>query len=225
VEGETREYIVSVPDGPFDTARPLIFGFHGMMYDAEWVANGEEPTSGPYFGMEAEAAGAAIFVAPQALSGGWSNQGGRDISFVEAMISELSAQLCVDEARIFATGFSFGGIMTANIGCELFDSFRAVAPQSASLPSVCTDGLPALPYLGIHGTEDTTIQLSQGELVRDSYVARNGCDMSASGPDENGCMVYENCEPEAPVTFCTFTGVHEPAPFTGPVIWNFFAQF
>jgi poly(3-hydroxybutyrate) depolymerase len=223
VGSTARDYIIKFPSD-YSAARPypLVFGFHGAKYSAEWVANGEDPLTGPYFGMESEAKAGAIFVAPQA-SGTWSSG---DIEFVQTMVDAIKTQACVDESRIFASGFSMGAIMTARIGCVLPDVFRAVAPMSASLPSEC-DGstFPPLPYLGTHGTLDQTISISQGMLVRDSYVARNGCDTSLGMPNEHGCSDYAGCDEGYPTRFCTFEGEHVPFPHAGVEIWQFFSQF
>jgi len=226
VGGMDREFILTLPDN-YDAQKPyrLVFGFHGRMYDAQWVANGESPLTGPYFGLLELSEDSTIFVAPQALSSSWSNQDGRDIDFVVAMLDELEAELCVDRHREFAVGFSYGAIMTATIGCELYDRFAAVAPMSASLPTSCSNSLPALAYWGSHGLEDQTIQLAQGEAVRDSYIARNHCESTPGAADENGCVTYPGCDAAAPTVWCTFNGEHVPAPFAGAAIWPFFAQF
>lgn len=226
VSGTNREFILTLPNN-YDADEPhsLVLGFHGRMYDAQWVANGESPLTGPYFGLLELSNDSTIFVAPQALSSSWSNQDGRDIDFVEAMLDTLQAELCVDRSRVFATGFSYGAIMTATIGCELYERFTAVAPMSASLPTSCTDGLPALAYWGSHGTEDQTIRLDQGEAVRDSYITRNHCESTPGAADENGCVSYPGCDAGAPTVWCTFTGEHVPAPFAGAAMWPFFAQF
>ena len=226
VDGTSREYILTLPEN-YDAQKPhrLVFGFHGRQYDAEWVAEGKEPLTGPYFGLQELSEDSTVFVAPQALSTSWSNENGRDIGFVTAMLDTLEAQLCIDVSRVFAVGFSYGAIMTATIGCELYERFTAVAPMSASLPGSCTNDLPPLAYWGSHGTEDQTIKLVQGEAVRDSYVARNHCEDTPGAADANGCVTYPGCDEGAPTVWCTFSGEHVPAPFAGPAIWPFFAQF
>ena len=220
VSGTSREYILKVPDG-YDANHPyrLIFGFHGAKYDDNWVADGGAPLTGPYFGVESEAKGSAIFVAPQAQSGGFSSQ---DLAFVAAMVAQFEAQLCIDKSRIFSIGFSMGAIMTINIGCNRGDVFRAIAPMSGSLPSPCPTG-NHVAYWASHGSNDTTISPAQGQAARDEFVKRNHCGTQTSSPDTNNCVTYQGCDQGYPVVWCTFSGVHEPAPFAGPEIWQFLA--
>jgi hypothetical protein len=225
VGGTMREYILKMPAG-YDPMRPyrLIFAFHGGMYDAESVDQGGPPGSGPYYGIEALAGGSAIFVAPQALSGSWTNQAGRDVAYVMAMVTRFKAELCVDESRIFATGFSFGGIMTINLGCTNTGTFRAIAPMSANIRDTC-DGDQRVAYWSSHGTNDPTIMIATGRTARDEFIGRNGCEMTTMPGDRSGCVNYQGCDAGFPVTWCEFTGVHEPAPFAGEAIWAFFSQF
>ena len=222
VGGTSREYILKVPDG-YDPnhAYRLIFGFHGAKYDDNWVAtgiapDGGTPLSGPYFGIESESAGSAIFVAPQA-NPTWSSS---DLAFVDAMVALFESQLCVDKSRIFSVGFSMGAIMTITLGCNRSDVFRGIAPMSGSLPSPCPTG-QHIAYWASHGTNDTTIPIANGEAARDEFVKRNHCGTQTSAADANNCVTYQGCDQGYPVTWCTFSGVHEPAPFAGPEIWQF----
>ena len=226
VDGTEREYILQLPEG-YQPAQPyrLIFAWHGLMYSADWVASGDPPATGPYFGIEAEAQGSAIFVAPQALSGGWSNQDGQDVAFADAMLERFSTELCIDERRIFSTGFSFGGIMTLTLGCERGDRFRAIAPMSGSLQNGCSAGNQPVAYWSSHGDVDTTIPLAEGEMARDEFVERNGCGSEILEAEPDGCIAYQGCSPGYPVTWCVFSGAHEPPPFAGTAIWTFFEQF
>jgi hypothetical protein len=45
------------------------------------------------------------------------------------MLDKINGGLCIDQQRIFSTGFSFGGMMSHTLPFE-FDVFRAVAPCS-----------------------------------------------------------------------------------------------
>jgi len=222
VDGTERQYILTLPDD-YDPTRPyrLIFGFHGAKYDAEWVANGEEPLTGPYFGLADEANGSAIFVAGQA-NGSWNAE---DLNYVSTLLDKFEAELCIDLSRVFATGFSMGGIMTVRIGCAMGDVFRAIAPMSPNLPSDCEDGTEPIAYWSSHGLSDTTILPEQGALARDEFLERNGCSDTTVPASPDGCVSYEGCSEGNPVGYCTFDGVHEPAPFAGTAIWSFFSQF
>ena len=175
VSGTTRQYILTLPAN-YDPRHvyPLLFAFHGGSYDAQWVVDGDPPQSGPYYGIQAEANDTVILVAPQALSGSWTNQSGRDVAYVDAMISRFESQLCVDQSRIFATGFSFGAIMTIALGCNDSSKFRAVAAMSGEIMNGCPDTRP-LPYWSSHGMSDPTINISLGEAARDTFVQRNHC--------------------------------------------------
>ena len=217
VSGTAREYIIKLPDG-YDAQHPyrLLLGFHGAKYDDKWVAEGGENLTGPYFGIESEAQGSTIFVAPQA-NPTWAEG---DLAFVDAMVARFESQLCIDKSRIFAAGFSMGAIMTLRIGCNRSEVFRGIAPMSGSLPSPCPAG-QHIAYWASHGTSDTTISTSQGQAARDEFVKRNHCGTQTSSPDANNCVTYSGCDQGYPVIWCTFSGDHRPAPFAGKGIWGF----
>ncbi|HVY36591.1 MAG TPA: prolyl oligopeptidase family serine peptidase, partial [Polyangia bacterium] len=225
VSGTSREYILTLPAG-YDPhhAYPLLFAFHGGQYSDQWVVDGDPPQSGPYYGIQAEAHDRAILVAPQALSGSWTDQGGRDVAYVNAMVARFESQLCVDQSRIFATGFSMGGIMTIAVGCNASAAFRAVAAMSGEIMNGCPDTRP-IPYWSSHGTRDPTIPIAMGQAARDAYVQRNHCSTQTAPATPTGCVAYQGCDPGFPVVWCPFDGVHEPPSFAGAAIWGFFSQF
>jgi polyhydroxybutyrate depolymerase len=225
VSGTTRQYILTLPAG-YDPHHvyPLLFAFHGGSYNAQWVVDGDPPQSGPYYGIQAEANDTVILVAPQALGGGWTNQNGQDVAYVDAMISRFESQLCVDQSRIFATGFSFGAIMTIALGCNDSARFRAVAAMSGQIMNGCPDTRP-LPYWSSHGMMDPTIDISLGETARDTFVQRNHCSTQTLPISPSGCVSYQGCDPGYPVVWCPFEGVHQPPPFAGSAIWAFLSQF
>ena len=226
--GTQREYIIKIPAG-YDRTHPyrLIVAFHGRMYDAMSVDIGGPPTAagaGPYYGVEPLSGGSAIFVAGQALSSSWTNA--NDIPYVNAMIARFKAELCIDQSRIFAMGFSMGAIQTIALGCAEADVFRAIAPMSGSLQGMTCSGTTPLAYWGSHGTNDTTIDISNGRMVRDTFRMRNHCTTTTvADPQQSGCVNYQGCDAGKPVTWCEFDGVHQPPPYSGSGIWRFFSQF
>jgi polyhydroxybutyrate depolymerase len=228
VAGTMRDYILRLPDG-YDPAVPhrIIFAFHGASGSAVQVDNGDPPNAdleptGPYYGIKAESVD-TIFVAGQAV-GSWSTSTTKDVDYVKALLAQLESTLCIDESRIFATGFSMGGIMTINnVGCRQADVFRAIAPMSGQIQDC--PGTAPIAYWSSHGTGDTTITIDKGRTARDEFVERNGCDGTTMPGEREGCVKYQGCSAGHPVEWCEFDGIHEPPPFSGPAIWQFLSQF
>ena len=59
---------------------------------------------------------------------------GMDMPFFDAMLAQMSADYCVDPARIFVAGQSYGGLMTNAVGCLRGDVVRAIAVVAGSGP-------------------------------------------------------------------------------------------
>ncbi|MBL8941616.1 MAG: hypothetical protein JNK45_00650, partial [Myxococcales bacterium] len=126
VDGVSRTFILSVPAG-YDPAvpMPLVFAWHGL--------GGNAQLARLYFDVEQESAGQAIFVypdgLPQASSGGATGwdlaDDSADVRLFDALLEQTSSTLCLDPARIFSTGHSFGGYMSNALGCFRADVLRA----------------------------------------------------------------------------------------------------
>jgi polyhydroxybutyrate depolymerase len=219
VAGAQREYILELPDD-YDASRPyrLIFGWHWRGGNAAQVADG-------FYGLQQRSEGSAIFVSAEGLDAGWANTNGRDIAFLDAMLGRLEGELCIDESRIFSTGWSYGGMMSLAIGCARADVFRAIAPMSGALYSGCVDGDAPIAFLGFHGDDDDVVPIGNGVAARDEFVERNGCQPEAAAVEANGCLRFEGCAAGAPLTWCEFNGGHTPAPGSEQAIWDFFSQF
>jgi poly(3-hydroxybutyrate) depolymerase len=223
VSGTMREYILAVPDD-YDSSQPyrLVFAWHPRGGSAEQVATG---FGGGYYGLESLANGSAIFVSPEGIDQGWANSGGRDIEFLRAMLERFRGELCVDESRIFSTGFSYGGMMSFAVGCAMGDVFRAIAPTSGALYSGCEDGDHPVAMLGFHGDNDTVVPLSDGERGRDVFLERNHCQAQTTPVEPSPCVRYEGCDEGYPVIWCEFSGGHSPQSNSAQAIWDFFSQF
>ncbi|HEY6560123.1 MAG TPA: prolyl oligopeptidase family serine peptidase [Polyangiaceae bacterium] len=225
VNGTPRQYIVKIPD-PYSSqqAHRLIFAWHGLGGSAQQIANSR------YYGLESRAAGTAIFVAGQGLAtsqggAGWPNTGGRDIAFVRALLDSLRASYCIDDARIFSTGMSYGGIMSNTVGCQLGNVFRAIAPIAGAGPyggTACQGHVAA--WLA-HGNQDTIVPFSAGVASRDHWIAANHCTAQSVPVNPTGCVSYQGCDAGYPVNWCEFTGGHTVPSFASQAIWEFFAQF
>jgi poly(3-hydroxybutyrate) depolymerase len=239
VGGTMRSFILKVPTNyNANTPYRLIFAWHGGGGTAEGVA------SQNYYGIDttANANGRAIFIAPQGLDGlvngmmaaGWANTDGQDTAFARAMIAWAAAHLCVDTSRVFATGHSWGGMMSDTLGCEAPDAFRAVAPMAGRLcrgvslncsltATTCVQRNVAAWVA--HGASDTTVATSFGIEARDYFLALNHCTMTSVATTPSPCVAYSGCDSGYPVHYCEFNGGHVVPSFAGAGLWAFFSQF
>ena len=92
-----------------------------------------------------------------------------DIGFVRALVAEVGRQQAVDRHRIYAAGFSAGGMMAYRLACEADDIFAGVAVVSGAIlvPS-CTPSHP-VSVIDIHGTDDDAVPID-GTPEQESYA-------------------------------------------------------
>ncbi len=220
VGGRLRHYQVMVP-AAYDAARPtrLVFMFHGLGGDGDQIRS--------YLAPEAAAQGQALFVYPDGRvipSAGRTAWEEADLIFFDAMLAEVSAAYCVDRARVFAAGHSFGAYMTNEVGCQRAGVVRAIAAVSGGTLGTRCVGTTAA-WLA-HGTNDGTVPQSEGARARDHWRTTNGCASTTTPVAPEGCVSYEGCTAGAPVTWCSFTGGHFPLPaYTLDAIWAFFSAY
>ncbi|MFD8498910.1 RICIN domain-containing protein [Amycolatopsis sp. NPDC059657] len=245
--GQNRSYIVRVPAG-YDNNHPyrLIFGFHWRGGSANDVdSGGTDGYNWSYYGLRRLADNAnngTIFVAPQGNGGGWGNPGGQDVTFVDDLLRQLEAALCVDTAQVFAGGFSYGGAMSYALACARPTVFRAVAVYSGANLSGCAGGTQPVAYIGLHGIRDNVLPIAQGRGLRDTFVRNNGCAPTNPPEPANGSLThivtaYSGCRAGYPVVWAAFDGAgHDPGPrdgctcdgwqtWTSGEVWKFITQF
>jgi poly(3-hydroxybutyrate) depolymerase len=228
VDGSEREYVLDVPSG-YDENHPyrLIFVWHPLGGSASQVVNGG------YDGLKSRANGSAILVAPDGLNGsaagingqGWYNADGGDMKFLRAMLDHFNANLCVDQARVFSTGFSFGGMMSYAAGFEYGEVFRALAPASGNLQGTPHQQITTNPIaiMAFHGASDDFVPTDSGRSAFQAYADRNHCQDQSTPVDPSPCVQYQGCD--VPTLWCEFAGAHQPWSSAPQAIWDFFSQF
>jgi polyhydroxybutyrate depolymerase len=219
VSGTPRSYRLAVPAGDLHKARALVLVFHGAGSNGNGIRG--------YIGrsLESAAGDEAVFAYPDGLSDGgttgWPDAGGRDVAFVDALLAQLAGDLCYDRARVFATGFSYGGYMSNTLGCARAGVVRAIAPLSGGGPWPPCDGQPVAAWIA-HGTSDQTVGQEQGEGSRDHWLAADGCAATSHATSPSPCQAYDGCGAN-PVVWCPFSGGHEVQAWEPPAVWAFFA--
>lgn len=231
--GVSRRYALRYPSGYNNTRPyPLVLAYHWMS------ASAVEVLGGAFFGLWNQANGGAIFIAPDGLNQGWANSQGQDLVFTDDILSQVKSHFCVDESRIFANGFSYGGGMAYALACDRANVFRAVAVHSGGQLSGCKDGTLPIAYYASHGLSDATLPISSGRALRDHFAQVNGC--AAQSPPEpvtnsgtHICTTYSGCSAGHPVRWCAFDGDHayaptdagQTTPWNPAEVWAFFTQF
>jgi polyhydroxybutyrate depolymerase len=81
-----------------------------------------------------------------------------EVEELERSLDALEGVACVDRSRVFVTGVSNGGGMTARLACELSDRLAGAAPVAGGYRALppCHPDRP-LPILEIHGTGDQVV--------------------------------------------------------------------
>ena len=222
VNGLNREYVLDIPSN-YNQNNPykLVFGWH-------WRGGSANDVVGQgYYGMKSLSNDSTIFVAPDRAAGtdGWTNANGRDIAFLQSMLTQLKSSLCIDESRIFSTGWSYGGMMSFAVGRELPTTFRAIAPVSGAFLTPHVDSGSATAAWIAHGTGDTVVSHSSGSQARDAYLRANGCSNTTVPVQPSPCVEYQNCSSGKPVVWCSFNGGHTQPSFYSSGAWNFFNRF
>lgn len=210
--GETYGVLVQVPDAPLRRELPLVVDLHGsnanggMQADISdlgevGAANGfivVNPTGDIEFPQTLPEGNWAWNVPGVPLtSGTYPPEGSRDdVAFLRAIVDTVDAAGCVDERRVFATGFSGGGRMASALACEASDVFVAIAPVaglragrpdpaelSAPDAETCSPEEPVA-VVSFHGTADF-VNPYQGnsdprwgytvQLAAERWAALNDC--------------------------------------------------
>jgi polyhydroxybutyrate depolymerase len=226
--GYARDSLLHVPPS-YDASKGemLVVNYHGF------TSNAAEQVL--LTGMNPVADDRGFIVAyPDGLGSGW-NAGAcctelqppnvDDVQFTRDLLSLIESEYCIDPSRVFATGFSNGGFMSHLLGCEMADTFAAIAPVSGVLgipDAQCTPSRP-VPVLHMHGTADPVvpydggpalkllppIQFASVEATIDFWRGADSCLGPGTVFYQQGdatCTRYDDCLGGADVELCALAG-------------------
>lgn len=163
--GFDREYLVYAPKTYTGTKKvPVVLEFHGFGSSAQ-----QQLLYGN-FGPQSEREGFLV-VAPQGQGQprhftllGPSGSEQDDVVFVADLLDHITTTLCVDAARIYSTGMSNGGAMTAVLACRLSDRIAAFASVAAVVWGPPCAAARTLPIIAFHGKQDTVVPFDGGRV-------------------------------------------------------------
>ena len=235
-----RAYRLFVPPG-YDgrTRLPLVLDLHG--------SGGTSAGQARNSGFETVAAREGFAVATlEADSARWNvpvaNQRPDDVAYVSDVIDHVAARVCIDAARVYATGFSGGARMSSLLACKLNARIAAIAPVSGlRWPAPCEESpVPVLTFHGLADTQNPYDGNAPGrgaewmESVPDAlagWARHNDCDLKVILEDPLGPLStirYEGCHRDAEVRMIRIDGLgHSWAREeidTTAAIWQFFSQ-
>lgn len=229
--GIEREFDLYLPD-EYDarTPLPVVFYFHPLFTNKSYLKLARTRREANREGY--------IAVFPNGIGASWNagaccgpaNGAGDDppvddLGFVRAILDDLKTRVCMDERRVYATGFSNGGFLSHRLACQASDVFAAVAPVSSvngMTPAACRPERP-VPILTINGTEDILVPYEGGFSLRgitngtfesvsastERWRVHNGCVGEAQiiyDVGDTTCRAFEQCAEGSEVVECTVAG-------------------
>ncbi len=227
VGGVQRSFITSSSEvNDESTPQRLVFGFHGRTSPSAQVRR--------YYGIEP--APDTVFVYPSGLPEGggfsWANaEGAPDYALFDALLELFARDTCVDLARVFVVGHSLGASFANSLGCARGDRVRGVGTLGGGITAGgCRGKVAAIVF---HNPADRLVPFSEGERVRDEFLAQNGLSgpAVATEPAAFNCVRYGDATEHFPVSWCPHTfdyaydGTYYPHTWprgTDKVIMDFF---
>jgi polyhydroxybutyrate depolymerase len=227
--GKPRTYTLVVPARyQPKTPYPIVFALHGNGGNASGIRASLD--------LEKHARGQAIFVYPEAIGGGWDldddTSRNRDVALFDAILFSIHQSLCVDERRVFVTGFSNGAYMANQLACGRGERIRAVATHSGGGPYenagatydeqghlVCPG--KSVASLVVHGLSDSSVVPSEGQKSIDHWSFANRCSGGSSPGGPSACVSMNGCV--QPVVACRVPGLGHGIWSEGKrMTWSFF---
>jgi hypothetical protein len=167
-----------------------------------------------------------------------------EYGYFDRLHKQVEADFCVDTDRQFFGGYSSGGWMAHQLGCQFPDVLRAQGSVTGGLPSAIRDGTkacvdhPIAAFL-IHDSMDTSNVYAGSVAALERLLALNKCQGGttmreaptapyeiAAYPNnaDFNCLRYSGCPAEYPIVFCTSRGQAHGAQTSAavPGFWEFF---
>lgn len=249
-DGLNREYIIHVSDSynP-EIATPAVLNFHGFGGNASEYMNYADMRS------LADTEG-FILIYPQgscmdgfshwnpSLPSAENKSNVDDFGFVEAIIGEISSEYNIDSERIYACGYSNGGMFAYGLANYSSNIIAAVASVSGTMLDFDGPTGHPMPVLHLHGTDDEVIPYdgngyyNSAQSILDYWIGFNNTntvptvDSDIDGGITIEHYVYDHGDSSVSVEHYKYIGgdhVWFNATYEGQntstLIWNFVSRY
>jgi polyhydroxybutyrate depolymerase len=216
--GREREYRLFVPDSyDGETRVPVMLNLHGSGGNAAGQAEDS--------GMErlAQEEGFVV-IGLQGFDNRWNvlmNDPNEvdDVQYASDVLDDALRRVCVNERKVYATGFSGGARMSSRLACNLGERIAAIAPVSGIRWTAPCNGraVPVVTFHGLADPQNTYAGMARAdewvESVEDAlegWALHNGCDEARrETPEVNLVSVYSygNCADGADVVLYRIAGL------------------
>jgi poly(3-hydroxybutyrate) depolymerase len=242
----SRQYIIDIPAN-YDKNKPyrLIFGMHCYGSSMQGVVNEKFYSLKP---LADNAKVSCIWVAPNGTGSGtplW-DKGEQDHTFFNDMLKLFKENLCIDTARVFSCGFSYGAMFTYSLSLSHQKQLRAVACYAPAnwniwLPTIVHEPIA---FYSTTGTDDPNCKYIYddakklgGKYCVLQHIEDNGCPIPTTIPTATSgkhvTTEFPGCKEGYPVIFGSFQGQHacvvsdqgSNVNWIAAESWNFFMRF
>ena len=227
VGNDERTFIVHVPGAPPREPKwTLVLAFHGVGSNAKQMAhisNFSEVADRERFLVVYPQGLGVVPAWNTAVVGKAKRSAADEIGFVKTMLAELHTLFAIDKTRIYATGFSNGGLLSHKIACEMSETIAAIGVVAAiNAEEECLPIRP-VPVLAFHGLRDPVVIFSGVEEIglpsvrttMKDWAVRDGCTEEPELVEESGevrCETWPGCRASTEVTLCTVKEGHHTWP-------------
>ncbi|MDA9353968.1 prolyl oligopeptidase family serine peptidase [Flavobacteriaceae bacterium] len=244
--GVNREYVLYIPNSYDGTSSvPLMLNFHGFggsasdyMQEADMRSLAEVDTFILVYPQGSCLDGSSHWNA--CPLGGDNKSDADDFGFVEAIINEISSQYNVDMERIYAAGYSNGGMMAYGLANYKSNLVAAVASVSGVMLECTGSTSHPMPVVHLHGTSDGVLPYNgssdwnSAQSTLDHWINFNNTDLTPTITSDNNIerYVYDQGDSSVSVEHYKFIGgehVWFSATFqdqsTSELVWNFVSRY
>lgn len=159
IDGESRWARQHLPLAPAPTvAKPVVIDLHGFdqgpTLEVSRTRFEELGRSEGFITVTPAGTGTPIHWDPRLDSA--------DMTFIGKLLDRVEQTDCVDEDRVFVTGFSNGAFMASSVACRFAPRVAAVAPVAGLRAVPGCRPARAVPVITFHGTGDTFVPYDGG---------------------------------------------------------------